>query len=72
MMKRCPTVIEHDPKGCNAYSPGLPGCVAAVTSEEEFRTLMTEAIEFHIQGLKLHGQTVREPTTSVNYITVAA
>jgi predicted RNase H-like HicB family nuclease len=33
---------------------------------------MTEAIEFHIQGLKLHGQTVPEPATSVNYITVAA
>jgi predicted RNase H-like HicB family nuclease len=55
-MKRYPIVIEHGPNGCSAYSPDLPGSVAAATSEEELLALMTEAIEFHIEGLKLHGQ----------------
>ena len=72
MMKRYPIVIEHGSNGCSAYSPDLPGCVAAATSEEEVLALMTEAIEFHIEGLKLHGQPVPEPTTSVDYVTVAA
>jgi predicted RNase H-like HicB family nuclease len=56
----------------SAYSPDLPGCVAAATSGEELRVPMTKAIEFHIEGLKLHGQPVPEPTTSVDYVTVAA
>jgi predicted RNase H-like HicB family nuclease len=72
MTKRYAIVIERGPSGCSAYSPDLPGCVAAATSEEELRTLMTEAIEFHIEGLKLHGQAVPEPTSRVDYVNVAA
>jgi predicted RNase H-like HicB family nuclease len=33
---------------------------------------MAEAIEFHIEGLKLRGEPVPEPASSVDYVSVAA
>ena len=64
-MKRYAIVIEHGPSGCSAYSPDLPGCVAAAASEDELLHLMTEAIAFHIEGLRELGQSVPEPTSTV-------
>ena len=39
--------------GYSAYAPDLPGCVAAAKTLEACKRLMKEAIEFHIEGLKL-------------------
>lgn len=72
MTKRYAIVIEHGPSGCSAYSPDLPGCAAAASSEEELLALMAEAIQFHIEGLRALGQDVPEPTSTVNYVSVAA
>lgn len=72
MKKRYAIVIEHGPEGCSAYSPDLPGCVAAAESEDELRRLMAEAIEFHLEGLRQDGLPVPEPTSTVEYIHVAA
>jgi len=41
--------------------PDLPGCVAAAESEAEVRQLIREAIEFHIEGLREHGEPVPVP-----------
>jgi predicted RNase H-like HicB family nuclease len=72
MKKRYAIVIEHGPDGCSAYSPDLPGCVAAAESEDELLRLMAEAIEFHIEGLRQDGLPVPEPTSTVEYVHVAA
>jgi predicted RNase H-like HicB family nuclease len=72
MKKRYAIVIEHGPEGCSACSPDLPGCVAAAESEDELRRLMAEAIEFHIEGLRQDGLPVPEPTSTVDYVHVAA
>lgn len=71
-MKRYAIIIEHAADGCSAYSPDLPGCVAAAETEEEVRRLMAEAIEFHIESLRQEGQDVPEPTSTVEYVLVAA
>ena len=42
-------IIEKDEAGYGAYVPDLPGCIAAGESEEEVRTLIEEAIAFHIE-----------------------
>ena len=42
--------------GYSAYAPDLPGRVAAARTLEETRALMEEAIEFHIEGIRLHGR----------------
>jgi len=54
----------------SAYSPDLPGCVAADESPEEVEQLMREAIPLHIESLRAHGDPVPEPESSARYIAV--
>jgi len=64
-------VIEHVPgSNYSAYAPDLPGCVATGDTIEETTRLMEEAIEFHMEGMRLQGETIPEPTTLVAYAEV--
>lgn len=65
-------VIEKTATGYSAYSPDLPGCVSTGTTREEVEQNMREAVEFHLDGLKLEGLEVPQPTTSSAYVEVAA
>ena len=65
-------VIEQGPGSFGAHVPDLPGCVAAGTTREEVIQLIQEAIEFHIDGLKVNGETVPAAASSVEFIDVAA
>jgi predicted RNase H-like HicB family nuclease len=65
-------VIEQTETGYSAYSPDLPGCVSTGATREEVAQNMREAIEFHLEGLKLEGLELPQPTTSSAYIEVAA
>jgi predicted RNase H-like HicB family nuclease len=58
--------------GYSAHVPDLPGCVAAGASLEETRQLIREAIEFHIEGMRLHGEVVPPPTSLVERVEVPA
>jgi predicted RNase H-like HicB family nuclease len=64
-------VIERGETGFGAYVPDLPGCVAVAKTEEEVKQLIREAIEFHIEGMRLNGDPVPEPTSHVAYVEVA-
>jgi predicted RNase H-like HicB family nuclease len=37
---------------------------------DEARALIAEAIEFHIEGMRLHGEHVLEPTTLAEWVEV--
>lgn len=65
-------VIEPTETGFSAYSPDLPGCIATGTTEREVEQEMREAMEFHVEGLKLEGYAVPEPSTRSAYIAIAA
>jgi predicted RNase H-like HicB family nuclease len=64
--------FEQTATGYNAYVPDLPGCVAAAPTLEETRQLIREAIEFHIEGMRLNGEVVPDPTPLVEQIEVSA
>jgi predicted RNase H-like HicB family nuclease len=64
--------IEPTETGFSAYVPDLPGCVAAASTLEETRDLIKEAIEFHIEGMRMNGDAVPEPTRRVEQIEVSA
>jgi predicted RNase H-like HicB family nuclease len=65
-------IYETGPEGgYSAYVPDLQGCVAAARTLEEVRTLMEEAIEFHIEGMRLHGEIVPEPSSLAEMLEVA-
>lgn len=64
--------FEPTATGYSAHVPDLPGCVAAAATLEETRELMREAIEFHIQGMRINGDAIPEPTPHIEQIEVSA
>ena len=69
---RYAVVIEKGAKGFGAYVPDLPGCIAAARTRDEVVKLIQDAMEFHIEGLKQDGEPVPKPTSSVEFVEVAA
>lgn len=63
-------VFERGPSSVGATVPDLPGCVAVAKTLDEARSLIAEAIEFHIEGMILHGEQVPEPTTLAELVEV--
>ena len=55
-------VIEEGDSSFGAYVPDLPGCIAAADTEDEVRTLIREAIEIHIEGLREDGEPISLPS----------
>jgi predicted RNA binding protein YcfA (HicA-like mRNA interferase family) len=50
--------------------PDLPGCIATGKTLGITRKLITEAIEFHIEGLRLHKMRVPRPRTRIQEVAV--
>lgn len=65
-------IIEKGETSYGAYVPDLPGCVAAAETRNEVLQLIKEAIEFHLAGLKEDGKNIPEPSSSLEYVEVAA
>lgn len=64
-------VIEKSPGNYAAYAPDLPGCVATGATREEAVREMREAIRFHIESLREHGEPVPKPLCSATVVEVA-
>lgn len=64
-------VFEKSTTGYAAYVPDLPGCVTTGKTLQETEQLIREAIEFHIESLRDHGETVPEPTTEAKVVSVS-
>ena len=65
-------VIEKAPGNYAAYVPDLPGCVATGATREEAVREMRQAIGFHIESLREHGEPVPEPQCTATVVDVAA
>jgi predicted RNase H-like HicB family nuclease len=62
-MKGYVVVFEGDGEsGYSAYSPDLPGVIAAGATRQETEQLMIEAMAEHIAVLRQTGQPVPEPS----------
>jgi len=71
-MKKYLIVIEQTETGYSAYSPDLPGCAATGASHSEVEKNMSEAIAFHLDGLRQEGEPVPEPRTYSAYVELPA
>ena len=71
-MKKYAVVFEKAPKNWAAYVPDLPGCVTTGRTLEETRRSISEAIEFHIEGMRLRGEPVPEPASIAETVEVPA
>lgn len=69
---RYAVVIEQAGNNYSAYVPDLPGCVATGASKAQMESLIHDAIELHLAGLRQDGAAVPLPSSQVEYIDVAA
>ena len=65
-------VIEKAASNYAAYVPDLPGCVATGASIEETETMIREAIEFHLEGLRADSLPIPPPSSHVEYVEISA
>src|SRR5262245_24818318 len=63
-------VIEKAENNYSAYVPDLPGCIATGATIEETETLIREAIELHLTGLREDGLPIPQPSSQVEYVEV--
>jgi len=71
-MNRYLIIVEKTATGYSAYSPDVPGCVAAAATRPEVERQMHDAIEFHIEGLRAAGEEIPTPTSEASYCDVTA
>ena len=69
-MNRYLIIVEKTPSGYSAYSPDVPGCVAAGRTRSEVEHEMREAIAFHIEGLRAAGEEIPTPSSEASYCEV--
>lgn len=58
-------IIEKGESSYGAYAPDLPGCVAVSETEDEVKLLIKEAIEFHLEGLKMDSEEIPETKSKI-------
>ena len=63
-------VIERAKANYSGYVPDLPGCIATGATASETETLLREAIELHIKGMKEDGIPVPQPSSEAKYVDV--
>ncbi|HZY86469.1 MAG TPA: type II toxin-antitoxin system HicB family antitoxin [Gemmataceae bacterium] len=63
-------VIEKAENNYSAYVPDLPGCISVGDTLAEVEQMIREAIEFHLEGMLLDGDSVPLPTTQCCYVDV--
>ena len=59
-------VIEETANGYGAYVPDLPGCIAAGDTREETEALIRQAVSYHVEMLREHGDPVPEPSATAS------
>jgi predicted RNase H-like HicB family nuclease len=64
-MRKYLIVVEGGQNGENysAYSPDVPGCGATGDTLDEVLQNMYEALEFHLEGMLLHGEELPQGTS---------
>ena len=63
-------IYEKSTTGWGAYAPDLPGLGVAGKTLDEAKELIREAMEFHLEGMRQHGEAVPAPCATTEYITV--
>ena len=71
-MKRYAIVIEKALANYTAYVPDLPGCVATGVTVAETESMLREAIELHLEGMREDGMSIPAPMSVVVYLDVPA
>jgi predicted RNase H-like HicB family nuclease len=63
-------IYEKSATGWGAYAPDLPGLGIAAKTLDEAKELIREAIDFHLEGMREHGEPIPPPAATTEYISV--
>jgi len=63
-------VFEQGPTSVGASVPDPPRCFAVAATLDAARTLIAEAIEFHVEGMLEDGERVPKPSSIVELVDV--
>jgi len=64
------TIIEKTATGYSAYTPDLPGCIATGANLKEIEQKMREAVQFHLEGMRLENLEIPSSFSRAAYIDV--
>ncbi len=64
-------VVEKGASSYGAFVPDLPGCIAAGETEAEALLLIEEAIQFHLEDLKIGGLPIPQAASKSAFVDVA-
>jgi predicted RNase H-like HicB family nuclease len=70
MSMRYMVVIEKGTSSYGAFVPDLPGCIAAGETEAETLALIREAIQLHLEDLRLDGKPIPEPVSKSTFVEI--
>ena len=65
---RYPVIIEKGESSWGAHVPDLPGCIAVAETRKEVLALIKEAVDFHLEGLRAHGEPIPAPSSESEVI----
>jgi len=71
-MREYTVIYEGGKRNWSAYVPDLPGCIATGKTRQEVEQRIRGAIEFHIEGMRIRGEKVPEPSIEAGTVTVAS
>ena len=63
-------IYEKSSNGWGAYATDLPGLGIAAKTLDEAKDLIREAIEFHLEGMREHGDSIPVPSAVTEYVSV--
>ena len=70
-MREYTVIYEQGPDNWSAFVPDLPGCIATGKTRQQIEQQIREAIEFHIEGMRRHGEAVPDPTIEAGKVAVS-
>ena len=65
-------IIEKGESSWGAHVPDLPGCIAVAETRQEVTALIKDAIAFHLEGLRAHGEPIPLPASESECIKIDA
>ena len=65
-------IVEKGPSSYGAHVPDLPGCIVVGDTKDEVLTLIREAIEFHLEGMRQDGEPIPPPSSTSELVEVEA
>jgi predicted RNase H-like HicB family nuclease len=63
-------IIEKTTTGYSAYTPDILGCVATGSTRKEVEQSMREAVQFHLEGLRLENFEIPPSFSRAAYINI--